>query len=105
MADGRIPVQVCHAWRGGDILLELEVEEGCSLRQVIAASGILRQLPGIDLEASRVGIFGKLKTLDSTVQAHDRIEIYRPPLADPKESRRRRAGLKQRGTHAPASAN
>ncbi|MGB6056550.1 MAG: RnfH family protein [Burkholderiaceae bacterium] len=103
MADGRIPVQVCHARPDRIIVLELEVEAGSSLRQVIAASGILQQFPEIDLATSRIGIYGKLKTPDSIAQAHDRIEIYRPLQADPKESRRRRAGVRQRGARAQGS--
>ena len=48
-------------------------------------------MPDLDMTQYKVGIFGKLKTLDTVLHEHDRIEIYRPLLADPKESRRSRA--------------
>jgi putative ubiquitin-RnfH superfamily antitoxin RatB of RatAB toxin-antitoxin module len=54
----------------------------------------LRECAAIDLTVSRVGIYGKLKTLDTVVRAQDRIEIYRPLIADPKDSRRRRVEKK-----------
>lgn len=93
-ADG-IAVQVCYALPGQPLLLDLRVAAGSSVRQAIMASGILRQAPQIDLATARVGIYGKLKTLDSPVREHDRIEIYRPLVADPKEARRRRAGRRR----------
>lgn len=98
MADGgSIPVQVCYAGRRRLLLLQLEVAADSTVRQAITASGILQQAPELDLDTSRVGIFGKLKTLDSIVREHDRIEIYRPLIADPKEARRRRAGSRSDG--------
>lgn len=90
----RIPVQVCYARPGQPIVLDLEVAVGSNLRQVIIASGMLQQVPEIDFATVRAGVYGKLKALDSIAHAHDRIEIYRPLIADPKESRRRRASLK-----------
>jgi len=99
MAEGvaSIPVQVCYAGRGQLLLLQLEVASDSTVRQAIMASGILQQAPELDLDSARVGIFGKLKTLDSIVRKHDRIEIYRPLIADPKEARRRRAGSRSGG--------
>ena len=97
MADGgdKIAVQVCYARPERQLLLSLEVAAGSTLQQAIAASGILQQAPEIDLASARVGIYGKLKTLESIVREHDRIEIYRPLIADPKEARRRRAGKRR----------
>ncbi|CAG0963169.1 partial hypothetical protein, partial [Anaerolineae bacterium] len=53
-------------------------------------SGILKRFPEIDLGQQKVGIFGKLVKLDLPVKEGDRIEIYRPIIADPKTVRRRR---------------
>ncbi|WP_420871035.1 RnfH family protein [Herbaspirillum rubrisubalbicans] len=50
----------------------------------------------IDLSVCKVGIFGKVKTLETPVRERDRIEIYRPLIADPKQSRRRRAAHQER---------
>ena len=87
-------VQVCYATPARDILLELEVEQGTTIEQAIVRSGILAQVPGIDLSVQPVGIYSKKKALDTVLREHDRIEIYRPLVADPKDSRRKRAAKK-----------
>lgn len=99
-ASGKIPVQVCYATSERQLLLDLEVAAGSSLRQVIIASGILQQVPEIDLARARVGIYGKLKALETVAHERDRIEIYRPLIADPKEARRRRAGRESGGKNS-----
>ncbi|MBS1170144.1 MAG: RnfH family protein [Burkholderiaceae bacterium] len=90
MADS-MAVQVCYAKHDGAILRQVFVPAGATVEQAIRQSGILQQVPEIDLAHNRTGIFGKLKPLDAVVREHDRIEIYRPLIADPKEARRRRA--------------
>jgi putative ubiquitin-RnfH superfamily antitoxin RatB of RatAB toxin-antitoxin module len=84
-------IQVCYALSGQSFLQELEIESGTTIAQAIEASGVLTQFPDIDLSQQRVGIFGKLKATDTELREGDRIEIYRPLRADPKETRRRRA--------------
>ncbi|MES2899917.1 MAG: RnfH family protein [Pseudomonadota bacterium] len=86
-----LAVQVCHAGAQHEFLRELEVEEGTTIEQAIVLSGVLTEIPDIDLSCQPVGLFGKKKPLDTVLRERDRIEIYRPLLADPKESRRRRA--------------
>ncbi|RZI42319.1 RnfH family protein [Herbaspirillum sp. HC18] len=90
-----IRVQVCYARPDKQILRELAVEDGATVRAAIESSGVLRESPEIDLENCKVGIYGKLKALDTVLREHDRVEIYRPLIADPKESRRRRAEKKE----------
>ena len=85
-----ITVQVCYATPTFEFLRDLQVALGATLQQAIAQSGLLQEVAGIDLAA--VGIYGKKKTLDTVLRAHDRVEVYRPLLADPKEMRRRRVG-------------
>jgi putative ubiquitin-RnfH superfamily antitoxin RatB of RatAB toxin-antitoxin module len=89
MAENRI--LVCYARQDAQILRELFLPEGATLQSAIEESGVLRDAPEIDLETCRVGVHGKLKTLDTVLRADDRVEIYRPLIADPKESRRKRA--------------
>lgn len=89
MAD--IRVQVCYARQDVQFLRELTVPDGFTLQAAIERSGVLRDAPEIDLATCRVGVYGKLKTLDAALREHDRVEIYRPLIADPKEARRRRA--------------
>ncbi|SFW97586.1 RnfH family protein [Marinospirillum alkaliphilum] len=69
---------------------DLQVEEGANVEQAIQASGILARYPEINLETQKVGIFGKLVKLEQQLQEFDRIEIYRPIIADPKLVPRRK---------------
>jgi putative ubiquitin-RnfH superfamily antitoxin RatB of RatAB toxin-antitoxin module len=71
------------------------VPAGCTVQQAIIASGILEKVPELDLASIRVGVYGKLKPLEAILEPHDRIELYRPLIADPKEARRRRASVKR----------
>lgn len=87
----KINVQVCYATPTLQFLRDLQVDAGTTLEQAIAQSGLLQQVPQIDLKADPVGIHAKKKTLDTVLREHDRIEVYRPLIADPKEARRRRA--------------
>ena len=87
-------VRVCYPDAAGLASIDVFVPFGCSIKTAIESSGILLQSPVIDLTSQKVGVFGKLKTLDAQLHPNDRVEIYRPLLADPMEARRRRA-LKQ----------
>ena len=86
-----IRVEVAYALRDQEALLEVHVKPGSTVREVIEASGILKRFPQIDLDRDKVGVFGKLKPLDAPLRPGDRVEIYRPLVADPKEVRRLRA--------------
>ncbi|MES2740866.1 MAG: RnfH family protein [Pseudomonadota bacterium] len=88
----QVRVQVCYATPTMEFLRELHLEAGATLEQAIVASGLLDEVSGIDLATCPVGIYGKKKPLDTVLREHDRVELYRPLLADPKETRRRRAG-------------
>lgn len=91
---GTIAVQVCHALPDSAFLRSLRVPAGSTVQQAIEASGLLQAHPGIDLTVNLVGLYGKKKPLDTILREHDRVEVYRPLQADPKEARRRRAGNK-----------
>jgi putative ubiquitin-RnfH superfamily antitoxin RatB of RatAB toxin-antitoxin module len=97
MADPKLKVQVCYATPERQILLDVMLPAGSTLHQAIDASGVLRQAPEIDVSVCRVGLYGKLKSLDTELHDHDRVEIYRPLRADPMESRRRRASKRDAG--------
>jgi uncharacterized protein len=98
MAESRaeIRVQVCYARPERQILRDLVVPADTTARAAIECSGVLAEASEIDLGDCRVGIYGKLKTLDTVLREHDRIEIYRSLIADPKESRRKRVEKKGR---------
>lgn len=89
-------VEVIVAWAvpGQALLRPVRVTPGTTIEQAIVASGVLQEVSEIDLAVYPVGIYGKKKPLDTVVRPLDRIEIYRPLVADPKESRRRRAAHK-----------
>lgn len=84
-------VEVAYAKPEKQLILTLKVAPGTTAEQAIIASGILQKFPEIDLAANKVGIFGKMVKPDTELREKDRVEIYRPLIADPKEVRRQRA--------------
>ncbi|KQQ97130.1 hypothetical protein ASF77_03985 [Massilia sp. Leaf139] len=95
-------VVVSYATPRQEFLRALEVEEGTTIGQAIEASGVLTEFPEINLVTQPVGIYAKKKTLDTVLRARDRIEIYRALVADPKDSRRKRAAKKEAVASKPA---
>lgn len=86
----RLAVEVVYAMRGEQVLLSLEVKPGTTVHEAIEQSGIRRRFPRLDPERGAVGIFGRLVKPDTVLKAGDRVEIYRPLIADPKDARRKR---------------
>jgi putative ubiquitin-RnfH superfamily antitoxin RatB of RatAB toxin-antitoxin module len=84
-------IEVAYALENKQTLLNIEVTEGISLKQAIEDSGILALYPQIDLSKDKTGIFGKIAKLDVVLRDKDRVEIYRPLIADPKQVRKERA--------------
>ena len=91
MNDKTIRVEVVYALPHQQALRMAKLEEGATVEAAIRASGVLDAFPEIDLARNKVGIFSKLVKLDEKVRDRDRVEIYRPLIADPKEVRRKRA--------------
>lgn len=83
-------VSVSYAHPENPAWLRIDVDEGCTLRAAIERSGILGRYDCIDLEHNKVGIFGKIKPLDTVLADGDRVEIYRPITIDPKTAPRRK---------------
>ena len=86
-----LKVEVAYALPDEQTLFALEVSPGTTAEQAIQRSGVLERFPEIDLTTQKIGIFGKLNKLDYVLRAGDRVEIYRPLIADPKEVRKQRA--------------
>ncbi|RUA07073.1 MAG: RnfH family protein [Gammaproteobacteria bacterium] len=84
-------IEVAYALENKQTLLTLEVEKGTTLKQAIEASSILDSYPQIDLDKDKTGIFGRIAKLDTILCEKDRVEIYRPLIADPKKVRKERA--------------
>jgi putative ubiquitin-RnfH superfamily antitoxin RatB of RatAB toxin-antitoxin module len=89
-------VEVAYALPQEQALLSVSVPMGATVREAIERSGVLARFPDIDLGRHSVGVFGRLVELDDTLREHDRVEIYRPLAADPKEMRRQRARRSRR---------
>ncbi len=87
----KIMIEVSYALPKKQIIIPVLVAKNISVKEAIELSGILKKFKEIDLNHNQVGIFGKLTTLDKILRDRDRIEIYRPLFADPKEIRRKRA--------------
>lgn len=100
-----IRVEVAYALPQEQLIVPLEVPPGTTLKQAIDRSGILQRFPDIDLGRQKVGIFGKLKKLDQPLRDGDRVEIYRPLIADPKQVRKQRAaeGKRMKKGTSPSS--
>ncbi|MGA7950439.1 MAG: RnfH family protein [Thiobacillaceae bacterium] len=89
----KISVEVAYALPAQQVILAVQVDEGTTIEQAVRASGLLEKFPDIDLAANKVGVFGKLSKLETVLRDRDRVEVYRPLIADPKEVRRQRAEL------------
>lgn len=86
-----LSVEVIYALPEKQFLLPVKITDGATIEDVIIASGILSLRADIDLKKNKVGIYSRPVKLNDLVQDGDRIEIYRPLIADPKELRRKRA--------------
>ncbi|WP_373777501.1 RnfH family protein [Glaesserella sp.] len=87
----KIVVEVVYAYPQKYFLKRMELDNPLTIQNVILQSGVLQKYTEIDLRENKVGIFSRPAKLTDLVENGDRIEIYRPLLADPKEIRRKRA--------------
>jgi putative ubiquitin-RnfH superfamily antitoxin RatB of RatAB toxin-antitoxin module len=87
----KLTVEVVYALPEKQYLHKVSLEEGATVEQAIVASGLMRLRPEIDLTSNKVGIWSRAVKLQDTVHDGDRVEIYRPLIADPKALRRQRA--------------
>ncbi len=92
-----IEVEVCYALAGHQTLLQVKLPADATVQQAIEASGLLKLHPEIDLSKQKVGIFGKLKSLQTALMMHDRVEIYRPLKIEPKLARQQRVAKARAG--------
>jgi putative ubiquitin-RnfH superfamily antitoxin RatB of RatAB toxin-antitoxin module len=90
-----IVVEVACATAKKQVVLRVELPAGGTVAEAIERSGIRAQFPGLLVDPAAVGIFSRKADLEQALRAGDRVEIYRPLIADPKEVRRQRAVLAQ----------
>ncbi len=102
------PVEVIYALPDQQKLLKVELQEGQTARDAIELSGVLTRYPELNIESMVIGLFGKKTKMDQKLRSRDRVEIYRPLIADPKEVRKRKAAegkkLKKGGASNTAKA-
>ena len=91
-----LSIEVCYALPDRQTLIPLSLPEGATVRSAIDASGVLALHPEIDLANAKTGVYGKLAPLDAPLADHDRVEIYRPLIVDPKLARQRRVDKSRR---------
>ncbi len=90
--DGAISVEVVYALPQRQELVRLNLPAGATVRDALERSGLLRKYPDIDPdERNRLGIFARLTSPGTVLRDRDRVEIYRPLIADPKAVRKKRA--------------
>jgi hypothetical protein len=89
--DKTITVEVAYALPHKQALLKIEVPIGTTVLEAAQLSGIADKFEGVDLDNAKFGIFGQVVAPKQVLRTGDRVEIYRPLIADPKEVRKARA--------------
>jgi putative ubiquitin-RnfH superfamily antitoxin RatB of RatAB toxin-antitoxin module len=96
MADERtVAVELVYCSSTRQHVTRLTLIAGSTVRDAIRSSALAAQCPEIETDAVRVGIYGRLVAFETVLQDGDRVEIYRPLIADPKQARRRRASTQR----------
>lgn len=89
--DQTITVEVAYALPHKQAILEIEVPAGTTVLEAAQQSGIAGKFEGVNLENAKFGIFGQIVAPKQVLKDGDRVEVYRPLIADPKEVRKARA--------------
>ena len=90
-AEDAISIEVVYCCEDEQHVIPLVVPVGTTVGEVVRRSGLTERCRHFDEPAMTLGIYGRVVTHDAVLQADDRVEIYRPLVADPKQARRRRA--------------
>lgn len=92
----RIEVEVVYALAQAQMVIRISLEEGATVEDALRASGVLERHPELDPASCRLGIWGRAAAVSHVLKHLDRVEIYRPLVADPKQVRRSRADGERR---------
>ena len=84
-------IEVVYALPQRQEIAHVKLPVGATVQQAVAASGLVQKYPEIDLAKNKLGVYAKLAKADTALRDRDRVEIYRPLIADPKEVRKQRA--------------
>ncbi|MFP4209446.1 MAG: RnfH family protein [Wenzhouxiangella sp.] len=91
----KLTVEVAAALPERQIVIELHLVEGSTAAEAIEAADLANRLPGFAVDLQRIGVFGRPCRPDRVLADGDRVELYRPLKADPKEVRRQLAELER----------
>ena len=91
MVDELLEVEVAYARPDEQVILTVRVPAGSTIEDALRRCGLMERFPEVDLGVNKVGVFGKASRLDAVLEPGDRVEVYRPLIADPKEARKQRA--------------
>ncbi|MBA54806.1 MAG: RnfH family protein [Pseudomonadales bacterium] len=99
MSDAMIQVEVAYALPEKQLIIPLTVKKGTTMFDAVVQSGIAAKFEGLDIDAVPMGVFGKAerKPKERVLEEGERVELYRPLIADPKEVRKKRAAKKAAG--------
>lgn len=97
MTTESIEVEVAYAAPDKQLILKIQAQPGITIQEAIDQSGIADHFPEIDAENAKVGVFSKAAKLDTELAPGDRVEIYRPLIADPKAARKNKAAAQDKG--------
>ena len=99
MNGGFIQVDLAYATPEKQWVLPVKLKSGATAYDAVVESGIVDKVPGLNIETAAIGVFGKAERTPRTRVLLDgeRVEIYRPLIADPKEVRKKRAAAKTEG--------
>lgn len=86
-------IEIVYALKEQQKLYVEEVAEGTTVEQAIQSSKLLKEFP--ELDVSKLGVFSKLVKPNYVLHEGDRIEVYRPLIADPKVKRREKAKIQE----------
>lgn len=91
--DKKISVEVAYATPEKQVIVPLRVVQGCTMYEAAKLANLEAEFPEVDVDTMPMGVFGKAdkKPKDRVLQEGDRVEVYRPLIADPKASRKKRA--------------
>lgn len=95
MDDRALKVEVAAGLPDRQLVIALRLPAGATVRDALAAAALPSRLPELDLRLDRVGVFGRRCGPDQPLADGDRVEVYRPLKADPREVRRKLAELER----------
>jgi putative ubiquitin-RnfH superfamily antitoxin RatB of RatAB toxin-antitoxin module len=87
-AQSTIKIEVACALPNKQRIIYLDVDSGCSARAAVDQSKIQDEFPDLNIANCQLGVFGLLVEGSQRLSSGDRVEVYRPLINNPRDSRR-----------------